>query len=243
MPVFRTDFHHHCDIDPVDCLDYSAYDLVDRLVEKGIQACAITPHGMVFEDRAVIEYAASKKLLLIPGVEKKVGGYEVVILNVTAAEIPVDFSFNDLAELRKRRGDSILVFAPHPFYPRKSCIGPVLDSCKELIDAVEFAHLYFTFWNPNLKALEWARINNKPVLANSDSHTLVMAGFHSSLVQAEKLEATALFNAIRAGRVTYESRYKTPVEICIFLFKVVLSQLVLRIPRQLKRFATDLFLD
>ena len=233
MPHYRTDFHHHCNIDPVDCLDYSPCELVDRLHERGIHAIAITPHGAVFEDPKVIEYAASKGMLLLPAVEKKVDGYEVVLLNVNSCEVPEICSFEDLRELRRKRGDSLFIFAPHPFYPRSSCVGPMLDRYRDLFDAVEFAHLYFSFWNPNRQAVAWAEKNKKPVIANSDSHHLSMAGFHFSIVEAEKLEPLALFNAIRQHKVTRQSRMKTPVELIGFIFNVLCNQQIRRIPRKM----------
>ncbi|MDD5262690.1 MAG: PHP-associated domain-containing protein [Methylacidiphilales bacterium] len=243
MPFYRTDFHHHCDCDPVDCLDYSAYELVDQLQERGINALAITPHTAVFEDPKVIEYAASKNMLLIPGAELVVEGYEVVLLNISPNDVPETCTFDHLKELRRQKGESLFIFAPHPFYPRSSCAGAVLDTHAGLFDAVEFAHFYFSFWNPNRKAVAWAGKNNKPVIANSDSHHLTMAGLHFSIVEAPRLDAVSIFRAIRSGKVTYQSKGKNLIELARFLVKVVLNQLVRKTPRRLRRFAEDHFLD
>ncbi|MFQ3671518.1 MAG: PHP-associated domain-containing protein [Verrucomicrobiia bacterium] len=201
MPVYRADLHHHCDVDPVDHLTYTAVDLIETARSHGVQVLAITPHGLVFESRSAVEYARDQGILLIGGVEKMVEGREVVLLNVAPEDVPARMRFRDLAELRERRGEEILVMAPHPFYPRASCVGPVLDRHVDLFDAVEHAHLYHWLWNPNRAAVEWARRHGKAVLANTDTHDLMMLGRNCTEIEAEELTVSAVFAAIRAGRV------------------------------------------
>lgn len=224
MPVFRTDFHNHCSCDPVDHLHYSAEDLVDQACASGIQALAITPHGQVFSDPRAVEYAAGKGVLLIPGVEKMIEGREVVILNVAPDDIPRSLDFSDLKKLRQKLGDSILVIAPHPFYPRPTCVGPVLTKNKDLFDAVEHAHLYGFGWNPNRQAVRWAKSFGKAVLANTDCHDLSMVGRNWSEVEAEELSAESIFAAIRTLKVTYVSRPPSFWEFTQFAVRVAAYQ-------------------
>ncbi|GAB4248890.1 MAG: hypothetical protein OHK005_15550 [Candidatus Methylacidiphilales bacterium] len=212
MPVLRADLHHHCDVDPVDHLTYSAVDLIDRARSHGIQAMAITPHGSVFESPTATQYARDQGVLLINGIEKMIEDREVVLLNVRAEEIPRRMTFQDLAELRSARGASILVMAPHPFYPRPTCVGPVLDTHADLFDAVEYAHLYTWFWNPNRAAVAWAKAHGKAVLANTDTHDLSALGRNYTEIEAEGFTVEALFSAIRAGRTRLLSRPPNPME-------------------------------
>lgn len=200
MAIFRADLHHHCDVDPVDHLTYTAVDLVDRARAHNLHALAITPHGEVFHSPSAVDYARDQGILLIPGIEKMIEKREVVLLNVLPGEIPRRMTFRDLAELRSRKGPDLLVMAPHPFYPRPNCVGPVLDEHADLFDAVEHAHLYHLLWNPNRQAIAWANHNGKAILANTDTHDLTMLGRNYTEIEAEELALPSLFQAIRARK-------------------------------------------
>ncbi len=228
MAVIRCDFHHHCSTDPVDVIFYTARDLVDRAVDRGLHAIAITPHGRVFEDPDAVEYARGRGLLLIPGIEKKVEGKEVLILNLAPGEVPGRCSFDDLRALRARRGPEILVAAPHPFYPKDSCLGPTLDRHADCFDAVEYAHLHGWGWNPNRQAVAWAEANRKPVIATSDTHHLDMVGHNYTEVEAAAADTRAIFDAIRAGRVRAVTRPFTLPRLLAFGFGVVVFQALMR---------------
>jgi predicted metal-dependent phosphoesterase TrpH len=201
MPVYRVELHNHCDCDTQDTLDYSARQLIDASVQHGVQVLAITPHREVFHDPEALAYAQSLGILLIPGVEKMIEGREIVLLNVRPEEVPPKMDREDLARLRNQKGESLFVFAPHPFYPRRTCIGPVLDRFTKLLDAVEWCHLYHTLYNPNLPAARWAETNGKKVIATSDTHHLDGFARNTAEVEAEALDPTALFQAIRAGKI------------------------------------------
>jgi predicted metal-dependent phosphoesterase TrpH len=223
MPAFRIDFHHHCSCDPVDRLYYTDFELIDQAVAGGLNAIAITPHGSVFDNPEALAYAGSKGLLLIPGIEKMIEGYEIVLLNVRPEEIPGGFSFTDLRRLREKRGDSFFAFAPHPFYPRPTCAGPVLDRIVDLIDAVEYAHLYFSFYNqPNRQAVTWAQAHKKTVIANSDSHDLSMVGRNYSIIEATELTPAALFATLKSGTPELITRPYSLTDIVRFFWKVML---------------------
>jgi len=197
---------------------------VDQAGKAGISALAITPHGEVFHDPKAVKYAWDKGILLIPGVEKMVEGREVVILNVEPADVPKKCSFGDLAEIRKKLGKKILVIAPHPFYPRPTCVGPLLDQHKDLFDAVEHAHLYGMGWNPNREAIRWAKANHKAIMANTDCHDLSMVGRNWSEVEAGELTAESIFSAIRERKVKYVSRAPSFWEFSQFALRVAAYQ-------------------
>jgi len=220
MPWFRTDLHNHCACDRHDALGYSACDLLEAYHRAGVHAVAITPHRDVFQDARAQETAARLGMLLIPGVEKLISGREIVLLNVRPRDVPARMAWEDLLALRRELGPSLLVLAPHPFYPRANCAGPDLDAHATCIDAVEWCHFYGFGFNPNHRAAAWAAAHQKPVLATSDAHHLLQAGRNIQEVEASALDIPSLFAAIRAGRLRRQARPYTVADALRFAFQV-----------------------
>lgn len=229
MPVYRVDLHHHVDSDPEDVIGYSAVELAEAARGHGLDAIAITPHDGLFDDPCAVDRAARIGVLLIPGIEKKIGGREVLILNVGPGEVPSGFSFEGLRGLRAAAGDRILTIAPHPFYPLRTSLGRGLDGVADCIDAVEVAHLHGFGIDPNARAERWANARGKPLVANSDTHDLGMLGRNFTEVEADRLEAVSLFRAIRAGRCKARTAPISFLGLMRFAFGVVLYQGVMRL--------------
>ncbi len=229
MPIYRVDFHHHVKGDPVDFLHYTAIDLIDAAVVHRIDVLAITPHGVVFHDPQARAYAEQKGVLLIFGVEKRIEGKEVLLLNVIPDEIPAVMSFADLKRLRAQKGEELLVVAPHPFYPTNSCMGEAMDSYADLLDGVEYAHLHLPFYNPNDRAVEWARERGKPLLANSDTHSLFMIGRNYSEVESDDLRIESIFKAIRSRRCQAIVHIPSLWEVFRFLMEISVLQALIRL--------------
>src|SRR2546423_13562981 len=112
----KIDLHIHTLDDPLDALDYSAHELLDRAVTLGFRVLAITLHDAVFDRAEVFADAARMGILLIPAAEVRLEGADVILLNVGAEEIASLRTLDDLEQLRARRGDSLFTIAPHPFY-------------------------------------------------------------------------------------------------------------------------------
>ena len=229
MPIYRVDFHHHVDTDPEDVIGYSAVELAAAARGHGLDAIAITPHDGLFDDPGAVEAAARAGVLVIPGIEKKIGGREVLILNVRPGEVGEGFSFDDLRRLRATAGDRVLTVAPHPFYPLKTSLGRALDGVADCIDAVEVAHLHGFGIDPNVRAERWATAHGKPLLANSDTHDLTMLGRNLTEVEADELDTLSLFRAIRAGRCRPRTAPITFLQLVRFAFGVVLYQTLARL--------------
>src|SRR5438128_12674911 len=100
----RMDLHIHTLDDPKDALDYSAHQLLERARSLGFGALAITLHDAVFDRAEVFADAKAMGILLIPAAEILLQGADVIILNVTADEIAQLKDFDDLRQLRARRG-------------------------------------------------------------------------------------------------------------------------------------------
>ncbi|MES2307433.1 MAG: PHP domain-containing protein, partial [Verrucomicrobiota bacterium] len=207
---------------------YTVYDLVDAAASKGIHCIAVTPHGRVFYDRQAQEYAAQKGVLLIFGIEKRVEGKEVLILNVVPEEIPSPMTFADLRSLRLKRGGDILVVAPHPFYPAKCCMGDLMETHADLMDGIEYAHLHLPFYNPNDRAVEWSIEKSKPILANSDTHHLFMFGRNYTEVDSPDFSIRSIFQAIRERKTRAIVHRPTFGELIRFVLQVTFFQGVVR---------------
>src|SRR5499427_2046563 len=119
----KVDLHIHTLDDPKDVIDYSAHQLLERAKQLGFGVLAITLHDAVFDRQEVFADAAAMGILLIPAVEVRLLGADVIVLNVTAEEIAQLRNFDDLRRLRARRGNSIFTIVPHPFYIFGGSIG------------------------------------------------------------------------------------------------------------------------
>lgn len=198
--LLKVDLHLHSGEDPKDGLPYPATTIIDMAVKLGFGALAFTLHGKVLDDPRLFDYARAHGLLLIPAVEWRIRGRDVLLYNITAAEAHRIRTYNDLRAWRADRGTDCLVVAPHPFYPARHSLRRDLLDNMDCFDAIEHAQLHLPWYNPNQRALAVARAHGKPVLATSDAHNLWMFGRHYALVHASA-SIPALFAAIRAGRI------------------------------------------
>src|SRR5881396_3940198 len=103
----KVDLHIHTLDDPKDAVDYSTHELLERARALGFGVLAITLHDAVFDRQEVFADAAAMGILLIPAAEVRLRGADVILLNVTAEEVVGLKSFDDLRQLRARRGDSL----------------------------------------------------------------------------------------------------------------------------------------
>ncbi|MEI6349629.1 MAG: PHP domain-containing protein [Verrucomicrobiota bacterium] len=197
----KIDFHLHASEDPKDELDHSSIELLYRAHALGFDALAITLHDHVLATPEVFATARELGILLIPAAEMRLEGADVVIVNITEEETRQLKCLDDLAELRRRRGGSVLIFPPHPFFVMGGSIGRRIFQYMECFDAIEFSHFYTRWFNLNRPALRAAKAHGKPLIAASDTHLLDFFGTHYTLVEApQEPGPEAIFEAIRAGR-------------------------------------------
>jgi predicted metal-dependent phosphoesterase TrpH len=180
----KMDLHIHTLDDPKDAVDYSAHQLLERARSLGFGVLAITLHDAVFDRKEVYADAAAMGILLIPAAEVRLCGADVIVLNVTAEEIAALNDFDDLRRLHAKRGNSIFIIAPHPFYVFGSSIGARLFNEIDCFDAIEFCHFHKGLFNPNRRAQKVARQFAKPLIATSDAHQLHAFGHHYTSIQA-----------------------------------------------------------
>ncbi|MFN2540940.1 MAG: PHP-associated domain-containing protein [Chthoniobacterales bacterium] len=196
----KVDLHIHTLEDPKDVLDYSAHQLLERAKALGFGVLAITLHDAVFDRPEVFADAAAMGILLIPAAEVRLRGADVIVLNVRAEEVAALKNFDDLRQLRARRGDSVFTIAPHPFYVLGASIGEKIVDLIDCFDAIELCHFHKGILNPNRRAAEVAARFGKPLIATSDAHQLHAFGRHyTSIPRPGVLSIENVFAALRRG--------------------------------------------
>jgi len=220
----KIDLHIHTLDDPKDVIDYSAHQLLARARTLGFGVLAITLHDAVFEREEVFADAAAMGILLIPAAEVRLQGADVIILNVTAEEIVGLKNFDDLRQLRARRGLSIFTIAPHPFYVLGGSIGSRLIAEVDCFDAIELCHFHKGLLDPNRRAAKVAKRFGKPLVATSDAHRLHAFGHHyTSIPRPDELTAENVFAALRNGRFRLTSPPASIVDLVSAIYFIFLA--------------------
>jgi predicted metal-dependent phosphoesterase TrpH len=207
--VLKVELHSHSADDPLDRIPYTTRQLIDRAVEQGYDALAVTLHDRQLNLRPHAEYAAERGLVLIPGIERTIEGKHVLLLNFRKGAEEVR-SFADLARLKQREPG--LVVAPHPFFPGKTCLSGLMDTHAALFDAVEYNAMFTATINFNRAAERWAWAHEKPMVGNGDVHRLRQLGTTYSLVDAAR-DPEAICEAVAGGRVRVDARPHSMIEV------------------------------
>lgn len=220
----KLDLHIHTLDDPKDVIDYSAHQLLKRAKELGFGVLAITLHDAVFDRAEVFADAAALGILLIPAAEVRLQGADAILLNVTAAEVAGLKIFDDLRQLRARRGLSIFTIAPHPFYVLGGSIGERLLDEIDCFDAIELCHFHKGLLNPNRRAAKVAAQFGKPLIATSDAHQLHAFGRHyTSIPRPRGLTIGNVFAALRAGPLHLTSPPASIVDLASAIYWIFLT--------------------
>ena len=230
----KADLHLHTAEDPLDEIDYTALELFEHAASLGFRVLAVTLHDKVFDDPRAFARARELGILLLPAAELRIQGADTVLLNVTADEAAGIRTFDDLRRLRAARGESLLVFAPHPFYRFGGSIGSRIESCLDCFDAIEFCHFHIPVFDPNAAAIRLARHNGKPLLATSDAHRRQFFGENYSLLGLPPGAVPTVenvFGAIRADRIHRVSPTGGLTRLlAVLLFLFVVHPILVRLP-------------
>jgi predicted metal-dependent phosphoesterase TrpH len=220
--MLKVELHTHTADDPVDRIPHTLTQLIDRAAALGYHALAVTLHERQLDVRPFTSYAAERGIVLIPGMERSIGGCHTLLLNFRSGAQDVR-SFDDLARLKQQQPG--LVVAPHPFFPGPTCLGHRLDRHASLFDAVERNAMFTASVDFNRRAEQWAAEHGKPVVGNCDVHRLRQLGTTYSIVDAEP-DPDSICAAIAAGRVRVESRPLTWFEVTRTLGSMLVSDAV-----------------
>ena len=230
----KVDLHIHTLDDPKDVIDYSAHQLLERAKQLGFGVLAITLHDAVFDRAEVFADAAAMGILLIPAAEVRLQGADAILLNVTASEVAGLKNFEDLRQLRARRGmsatadpsgrGSIFTIAPHPFYVLGGSIGPRLLEEIDCFDAIELCHFHKGLLNPNRRAAKVAAQFSKPLIATSDAHQLHAFGRHyTSIPRSTALTVENVFAALRQGPLRLTSPPASMADLASAIYWIFLA--------------------
>jgi predicted metal-dependent phosphoesterase TrpH len=232
----KVDLHIHTLDDPKDVIDYSAHQLLERARALGFRVLAITLHDAVFDRPEVFADAATMGILLIPAAEVRLQGADVIVLNVTVAEVAGLRHFDSLRQLRRRRGESVFIIAPHPFYVLGGSIGNRLLDEIDCFDAIELCHFHKGLLNPNRQAARVAARFGKPLIATSDAHRLHAFGRHyTSIPRLSELTAENVFGALRSGRLRLTSPTASISDLASAVYWIFLAHPFRRRQRQVLR--------
>src|SRR5438105_4893089 len=210
----KLDLHIHTLDDPKDKLDYSAHELLARARRLGFSVLAITLHDAVFDRPEVFTAAQRLGILLIPAAEMRIEGADIILLNVNRQDVEGLRSFDDVRQLRARRGQSLFTIAPHPFYLLGGSIGKRLIDEIDCFDAIELCHFHKGLFNPNRHATKVAEKFGKPLVATSDAHQLSAFGRHyTSMPRPSPLTAETVVAQLRLGQLRINSPAATFQEI------------------------------
>lgn len=225
----KIDLHIHTLDDPKDIIDYSAHQLLERARSLGFGVLAITLHDAVFDRPEVFADAVAMGILLIPAAEVRLLGADVIVLNVTAEEVAGLKNFDDLRQLRARRGRSIFTIAPHPFYVLGGSIGRQLVDLIDCFDGIELCHFHKGPLNPNRYAARVAKRFGKPLIATSDAHRLHAFGRHyTSIPRPNMVTAENVFAALRSGPVRLTSPPASIVDLASAIYFIFLAHPIRR---------------
>lgn len=233
--MLKVELHTHTSNDPVDRIPHTSKELIDRAVELGYDALAITLHERQLDIRDLSPYAADRGLVLIPGVERSIQGRHVLLLNFRRGADEVR-SFEDVRRLRQREAG--LVIAPHAFFPAPCCLRGAMHQHPDLFDAVEYNAMFTRFINFNSAAERFAARHGKPLVGNGDVHRLRQLGTTYSLVDAER-HADAICAAIASGRVQVHSKPLTFAEAVTVMTSLYGHDVLQRIRRRAHRHSTE----
>jgi predicted metal-dependent phosphoesterase TrpH len=204
--MLKVELHAHTRDDPEDVIRHSAEELVGRAAALGYGALAITLHNRYHADAELERRARTLGLTLIPAIERTIEGCHLLLINYPP-DCAAVASFDEVAALKRRRPEG-LVIVPHPFFPLGHSIGGArLERHADLWDAVEVNAFYTFTVDFNRAARRWARARRIPLVGNGDVHQIEQLGSTWSLVDVEApATAGAICDAIRAGRVRVASR-------------------------------------
>lgn len=195
--MLKAQIHMHAKGDPEDAyLTYTPKQAIDRAAELNFDVLAFTFHNTLFYNEEIVNYAKSKGILLIPGIERTIEGSHILILGLE--KIP---EINKVSELKKLNGEA-LVIAPHPFFPR-TFFYSLQEKCIEhidLFDGIEHSYFYTKrVFNYNKKAIEVAKKYNKPMVGTSDIHNLICLNDTYILIDSKK-NIKDIINAIKNNK-------------------------------------------
>lgn len=171
------------------------------MAARGFGVIAITNHDRFTWSEHLRDYAKERGIVLLRGVERAIRKRHVLLINFKG-ELS---DYRSLHDIQKAKRPDNLVIAAHPYFPMPTASGVLLDRHPEIFDAIEYCHYYVKNINFNNWAVTRSTDLGKPLVGNSDAHTIRQMDRTYSLVRSEK-DPGAIIEAIKEGNVEVMSR-------------------------------------
>lgn len=202
--MLKADLHLHTNEDRYESLNYDAKKLIRHAAKLDFEVLSITNHIHFSWSDNWDSYAKKRGILLIPGVELRLEGKDVLVYNINANDIKKIKKIKDLYALKKRKPSSLII-AAHPYFIQKCCLNHRFIEHLDLWDAVEYAHFYNRFLNLNNKSERISKDLGIPMVGSSDAHNLAQVNNTYTLIDSKK-DINSVINAIKKGKVVVESK-------------------------------------
>jgi predicted metal-dependent phosphoesterase TrpH len=226
MGKYKLSLHIHSAEDKNESfqIKYNVFDLIDYAHKKNFNVLELTFHDRFGYRQEFDDYAKTKNILLIPGIEITLykdssdkQKSHTVVLNCDKSVEKLK-TFSDLDNYKKEHPE-IFVMSAHPLFGLGVSIGEQkLKENINLFDAVEHSWFYHKWYNRNKKAQIIAQESKKPFLATSDLHHLRHLDDDYLVVNAPILSAESLFDSIRAFKYKNVSRPKSMLRLIKTIF-------------------------
>jgi len=192
-------------------IDYSARQLIDQAVDFGFSFLALTGHEKSIFNDNLRDYAFSRGVILIPGLEANIDGRHILLLNCECADDDALKDFEDLQKYKQQHPE-VFVIVPHPNHGFFVSLGlKRLKKISYLFDGIEHSWHYTKFFNPNLKTKKIADELKLPFIATSDLHDLNYLNTDYIEVEIDNLDIDSFFVALRNGNfknITHPKKIK-----------------------------------
>ncbi len=216
----KANLHFHAAEDE-KIVSHNVYQGIDYAKEQNFGVLAYTPHRKFCFEQKFSQYAESKGLLLIPGIEIQIGKKHIVILNCDKEAENIK-SFKDVANYKKSN-PNILILAPHPFvFSPKSLKSDFVKNI-DLFDAVEMTVFSNIIFNFNKRAEIAAKKYGKPFIATSDTHFLKDINRGYALINVREKTIEAVLDAIKNGDFQNKMNSMNPFAMAKHIIKGVLN--------------------
>lgn len=173
----------------------SPLEIIHIAQDRGLGAISITDHDTFSGSTLALKFSKNYGILLLIGAEVRTDYGDILLY----CEKEVNYYRKLDLLVEKAHEENCLIVPAHPFDLMKLGIGELIYEYRDW-DAIEVWNASSTK-GANYKAIEAAKILNKPGIANSDAHVPEEVGSAYTLIEVEDLTITSVLEAIRKGRV------------------------------------------
>lgn len=227
--TIKVSLHIHSNEDSEDgnIIRYSLFELVDFAQANHIKVLASTAHDLNVATQKHIDYAKSKGVLLLSGIELDIDGQHVLVINCGSSADDIT-TYEQLREF-KARNPKVFIIAAHPAHGVKSIRSlKQLEINLDCFDAIEHSWFYIRCFNPNNRAKGLAQKNSLPFIATADAHIFKYLTIDYAEVSCSEINAEAIFASIRRGDFINHTRFKTVFEVSSFILWMYYRKLLMK---------------